>query len=86
MEPGKIAKQMINFQKTLFENSFNAMVMIQDQTEKMTDTFLERLPWLPQEGRKTVTDSIGFYKKARDDFKKAVDEGFLKLEELFVEK
>jgi hypothetical protein len=86
MEPGKIAKQMIAFQKTLFENSFNAMVMIQDQTEKMTETFLERLPWLPEEGKKAVTESIGFYKNSREDFRKAVDEGFEKLEELFIEK
>jgi len=86
MEPGKIAKQMITFQKTLFENSFNAMVMIQEQTEKMTETFLERLPWLPEEGKKAVADSIGFYKKARVDFRKSVDNGFEKLEELFIEK
>jgi len=86
MEPGKIAKQMITFQKTLFENSFNAMVMIQDQTEKMTETFLERLPWLPAEGKKAVADSIGFYRKAREDFRKSVDDGFDKLEELFIEK
>jgi len=86
MEPGKIAKQMITFQKTLFENSFNAMVMIQDQTEKMTETFLERLPWLPEDGKKTVKESIGFYRKAREDFRKSVDDGFNKLEELFIEK
>jgi hypothetical protein len=86
MEPTRIAKQMVTFQKTLFENSFNAMVMVQDQTEKMTDTFLSKLPWLPEDGRKTVSETISFYKKSRDDFKKAVDEGFSKLDELFSEK
>jgi hypothetical protein len=80
IEPAKAAKQMITFQKTLFENSFNAMVTIQDQTEKMTDTFLSKLPWLPEDGRKTVNETISFYKKSRDDFKKAVDDGFTKLE------
>jgi polyhydroxyalkanoate synthesis regulator phasin len=77
---------MISFQKTLFENSFNAMVMVQEQTEKMIDTFLTKLPWLPEEGKKAVNDSVAFYKKSRDDYKNAVDDGFSKLESLFTEK
>ena len=29
MDPAIIAKQMIDFQKTMFDNTFNAMVMVQ---------------------------------------------------------
>jgi hypothetical protein len=83
MEVGRIAKQMINFQKSLFENAFNAMCTIQDQTEKMTNSFLNQLPWIPEEGKKAAANSVEVYKKARDDFKKAVDDGYAKLEELF---
>jgi hypothetical protein len=86
MEPGKIAHQTIFFQKSLFENAFNAMKMVQDQTEKMLQTFLEQLSWVPDDGKKAIGDSIGFYKKARDDFKKAVDDGFDKMEDLFTQK
>ena len=86
MEPGTIAKQTIAFQKTLFENSFNAMKMVQDQTEKMLNTFLGQLSWVPDEGKKAIGESVDFYKKAREDFKKAVDEGFAKMEGMFVQK
>lgn len=86
MEPTIIAKQTITFQKALFENSFNAMMMVQEQTEKVMDTFLSQMSWVPEEGKKTISDSIEFYKKAREDFKKAVDDGFAKMEDMFVQK
>jgi hypothetical protein len=85
MEPKGIAKQAITFQKALFENTFNAMKMVQDQTEKMMDAYLSQISWIPEEGKKTISDSAKFCKKARDDFKKAVDDGFVKMEELFVQ-
>jgi len=86
MEQVKIAKQMISFQKSLFENSFKAMSMVQDQTEQIVNTFLNQLPWANDEMKKTVADSISFYKDAREKFKVAVDEGFQKIEEMFGEK
>jgi predicted nucleic-acid-binding protein len=86
MEQGKMAKQMITFQKTLFENAFNAMSMVQDQTEKITNDFLTQIPWVSEDGKKAITNAIEFYKKAREDFKKAVDDGFEKTEEIFAHK
>lgn len=86
METGKIANQTISFQKTLFENTFNAMSMVQDQTEKMANSFLTQLPWVNEDGKKAVNDAVKMYKEARDNFKKAVDEGFMKMEEMFVQK
>ncbi len=86
METGKIANQTIAFQKNLFENTFSAMSMVQDQTEKMTNSFLTQLPWVDEDGKKAVSDAVKMYKEARDNFKKAVDDGFVKMEEMFVQK
>jgi hypothetical protein len=86
MEQVKIAKQMVSFQKSLFENSFKAMSMVQDQTEQIVNTFLNQLPFANDEMKKSVVDSISFYKDARDKFKAAVDDGFQKLEEMFGDK
>ncbi len=86
METEKIANQMISFQKTLFDSSFNAVKMAQDQTEKMTNSFMDKLSWIPEDGKKAVNDSADFYKKARDDFKKSVDNSFTKMEEMFAGK
>lgn len=83
MEAEKMAKQMIDFHKATFDNSFNAMVMLQEQTEKMVNTFLEQATWLPEEGRKVINEWVKAYKKGRGDFKKAVDENFKRVEDFF---
>jgi hypothetical protein len=86
METTQFAKQTLEFQKTMFDNSFNAMTMVQDQTEKMVNDSLDQLPWATAEGKKTLQTSVDMTKKTRDDYKKAVDEGFSKLEQLLEEK
>ncbi len=86
METAKLAKQTLGFQRTIFDNSFNAMIMVQDQTEKMVNSYLDQLPWITAENKKSLKTTTDLVKKARDDFKKTVDDGYNKLEELFEEK
>lgn len=83
MEPIKMAKQMIDFNKATFENTFNAMVMVQEQMERTVGTFLEKATWLPDEGKKLLNEWMTSYKKGREDFKKTVDESYKKLEDYF---
>jgi predicted aminopeptidase len=85
MEPTKMAKQMIDFHKATFDNSFNAMVMLQDQTEKMVNTFSGQATWLPEEGKRAIDEWLKAYKKGREDFKKLVDENFKKVEGFFAD-
>ncbi len=86
METSAMAKQMIDFQKTIFENSYTALNTVLDQTEQMSTNFLNQMPWVTEDGKKAVQESVKFYKKARENFKKAVDEGFLRMEEAFAGK
>ncbi len=83
METGKIAKQMIDFQKTAFNNTFGVMVALQDQTEKMVNITIEQSTWLPEDGKKAINEWTDACKKGRDDFKKIVDENFSKAEGFF---
>ena len=83
MEPKQIAKQMIDFNKTAFDNSFEAMAVLQDQTEKMVNAIIEQNTLIPEEGKKAVSDWIKSYKKGRNDFKIAADESFKKVEAFF---
>lgn len=85
MDQKQIARQMIQFNKTAFDNSFNAMTMVYDQNEKMVGSFLQQAAWLPEEGRKAITDWMNAYKKGCDDFKKLVDENYQKVENFFSE-
>lgn len=86
MEMQKMAKQMISFQRSLFENSYHAMNMVFEQTEKMIGSFIKQMPMIPEENKKGMDEAFNFYKKSRDDFKKAVDDGFTKMEETFIPK
>jgi len=83
MDSSKIAKQMIDFQKTTFDNTFNAMVLLQGQAETMANTILDQATWMPEEGRKAINDWVNAYKKGREEFKKVVDENFKKVEDFF---
>jgi hypothetical protein len=42
MDQKQIAKQMVEFNKSAFDNTFNAMTALQDQTEKLVFQFLEK--------------------------------------------
>ncbi len=79
----RLLKQMLDFNKATFDNTFNAMVMLQEQAEKMANTLLEQAVWLPEEGKKAVNEWVNTYKKGREEFKKSVDDGFKKVEEYF---
>jgi hypothetical protein len=83
MDPKQIAKQMIQFNKTAFDNTFDAMTVLQEQTEKMVAMYLDQAPLVPAEGKKAINDWLKAYKKGRVDFKAAVDENYKKVEEFF---
>jgi polyhydroxyalkanoate synthesis regulator phasin len=83
MDQKKIFKQMLDFNKSSFNNAFNAMVMVQDQTETMSSSLLEQATWLPEEGKKAIQDWIKACKKGREEYKRLVDDAYQKVENLF---
>lgn len=85
MEQKKMAKQMIDFYKTTFDNTYSAFSMMQEQTERMTNMFLEQATGLPPEGKKALQEWTKAYKKGCEEFKKTVDDNFKKAESIFGE-
>ena len=83
MDPKQIAKQMIQFNKTAFDITFDAMAVLQEQTEKMMGMYLEQAPLIPAEGKKAINDWLKAYKKGRVDFRAAADENYKKVEDFF---
>lgn len=79
----QITKQMIKFNKTAFDNSFNTMNLVYEQNEKMMDTFLNQATWLPEEGKKAISDWMAAYRNGCSDFKKLVDDNYAKVEAYF---
>jgi hypothetical protein len=85
MEPRKMAKQMIDFYKSTFDNSFSTLLMLQEQMERMTSVFFEQTTAIPEEGKKALKEWTKAYKKGCEEFKKAVDENFKRVESFFGE-
>jgi polyhydroxyalkanoate synthesis regulator phasin len=83
MDRKKVFRQMVEFQKGAFDNSFDAFARLQEQGEAMVDAFVARAAWIPEEGRKAVADWLGSCRKARADFKDAVDANFERVEDFF---
>ena len=83
MDQKQVFKQMSDFNKAAFDNSFNAIVTLQDQAESLSNTLLTQATWLPKEGKKAVDEWVKTYKTGRETLKKSVDESFNKVEDFF---
>ncbi|HAJ26001.1 MAG TPA: hypothetical protein DCG53_01930 [Syntrophus sp. (in: bacteria)] len=81
MDPKQIPKQMFDFNKMAFQRSFSAMLIMQDQAEKMIGMWMDQNKWFPEEGKKAMEEWVKTYKKGRDDFKSKVNKGYEKMEE-----
>ncbi len=85
MDQKALLKQVIDFQKATFDNSFRAMATLQEQGEQIVNMFLEQSPWLPPEGKTVVAEWINAYKKGREDFRDHVEVNFDKVKNYFSE-
>ena len=83
MEQKQILKQMVDFQKMTFENTFDVMMTLHNQGQKMVDMSIEKSPWIPATGKKIFTDWSDAYQKNSNDFKEFVDANFEKMQEYF---
>jgi len=80
MDPKKMGKQMMDFYKTTFDNSYAAMMMLQGQMERLGVMYWGQKVNLAEEAKKEMAEWTTSYKKNCTEFKKVVDEGFQKLE------
>jgi polyhydroxyalkanoate synthesis regulator phasin len=83
MEQFDAIKQIVQFNKNAFDQGYNAMEMLRNQNEKMTNSLLDQATWLPEEGKKAVNEWMQLYKKGCGDFKKTADQHYKNAEKLF---
>jgi len=81
MDQKQIFRQMMDFNKGAFNNTFNALVMVQDQTETLANSMLNQATWMPEDGQKAIREWVDAFKKGREVYKQTVDEAFKKVEE-----
>lgn len=83
MENYQIFKQMAQFNKTAFDNSYNTMAMFREQNEKMATYLLDQATWMPEEGKKAINEWMKSYKKGCEDFKKIIEQNYQNAEKCF---
>lgn len=75
-----IAKETVELQKTVFDDSFNLLVKYADNVENLTATIIDRYGNLPENVRGNIEQLNGKAKEGRAQFKKIVDDNFKNLE------
>ena len=83
MEYSQITKQIINFNKMAFDNSFSAMSLVYEQNQKLLETFLGQAAWIPEEGKKALEDWMASYQKGCEELKHMVDNNYAQVEAYF---
>lgn len=80
MDTKTLMVQMIDLQKSSFDNGYETIVTLQDQAEKIVNAFLDQATWIPSESRGAMKEWANVYKKGRDDIRSLVDDGYSKAE------
>jgi len=75
-----VIRQMVDFQKTAFNASFNTIKTVQTRTEKAMDIFVNQAFWIPEEWKGAYVNWSKACNTGFNAFKKNVDEGFEKIE------
>ena len=82
MEMPAITRQMIGFHKAVFDNTFYGVTVLQDYTQNMMEGYMRQFPWVTDVQKKPFDEAVDIIKKTREEYKKAVDQGFARLEEM----
>jgi hypothetical protein len=80
-----IFKNMLQFNKTVFENTYNAMTLMQDQAEKTFESLWDQNNVLPKDGKNLIDEWTKVYKTGRESLKHYTDAAFNKAEAFFSE-
>jgi hypothetical protein len=83
MEAEKLAKQMIDFQKTAFNHTFDVVMAVQDQSEKISSSWCEKSSILPDRNKKMMLEWGHVIKQSLKEYKKMVNTGFDTMETFF---
>ncbi len=83
MEVKKAGLDILNFIKSSFNSTLDSTAKVQDQGEKVLKDMVEKGEEFQADADNVLNNALSNAKKARDDYKKIVEEGFKKVEDLF---
>lgn len=79
----KMVSRAVDYQKTMFDNSFSMMATIQEQGDKMMNLAMERSIFFPDSGKKMYANWTDFSKNNRENCKDYVDNCLERVREFF---
>ena len=82
MEGNKMFNQVVDYQKSVFDNAFTIISNVQDQSEAIVLSAIEKTPMLPKESMKLISYWGDFFKKNRSNYKSYVDTHFDRVKEM----
>jgi hypothetical protein len=75
MNRTQIARKLLEFNKIIIDKSFDSLMMVRDQNERLITRSLEKLP-IPDEGKKAIIRWSELYKSSSEKSKAMMDEGY----------
>jgi glutamate formiminotransferase len=84
-EVKNVVKQIYDFQKSALYNTFDTVALMQIQAEQYGAALIEQNPALPPQAKSALSDWVDLQNKARNDYKKILDESFKNLENVFAD-
>jgi gas vesicle protein len=85
MEQNQMINQIIEFNKASFDRTYDALIMMQNQAEMITRTYVEQADRISSEGRKVLSAWVDAFNQNRNELKKSIDSGFEHIESCFAE-
>lgn len=82
MEAQNFAKQIIGFRRMMFNNTCSAINVFQDNSQSMMNGFLKQFPWITDEARRPLNESMNLIKESRNHYQKLCDEGYKYMEKM----
>jgi len=82
MKNTDFTKQLLDWNKTVFNSSVNLYERFQEYGEKTAGSLVEQSPWGAEEGKKTLNQWTSSRKKGLKAFKESVAFGFKQAEGL----
>ncbi|MEQ8180608.1 MAG: hypothetical protein ABRQ30_00740 [Smithellaceae bacterium] len=79
MDPKQLTRQLMDFNKSAFDQSYKMIKILHDQTENIVLRFLERSNWITEDGKKVVKEWAKVCKKGSEYFKDCADENYKKI-------
>jgi len=73
MKASEIAKQTLDLSKVTFDNTFNAMLLLQEHVQRMIDIYLHQMLVFPEEGKRVADTWMKAFSTNREELKKVVE-------------